>query len=165
MASGFVYLRPTQLIYFRCHGNYAEASAKAWRMMFTWMEKQRLRGVVDRGYGLAHDDPRVVPAAKCRYDACIEMTSAIRPAALDGLGHQRLPSGAYARKRHVGSHDGLADALRHMRSTWSSRHGLEVSPTRPVVELYLDDPMYVRPERLRTDICLPISFASDRIVA
>lgn len=130
--------------------------------MFAWLERHGLRGPTDRGYGLAHDDPRVCAPENCRYDACVEVPDHLPAEAFEGLTKQRLPSGAYARKRHIGPHGDLSTVMREMRLTWSSRHGLELCRKRPALEIYLDDPKFVRPERLRTDICLPIAFSSAR---
>jgi len=165
MKTGFVYLRPTTLAYVRCHGVYADASKRAWRRLFDWMDRHELRGVVRTGYGLCHDDPRSVPANSCRYDACIELPDHLVPLAFEDIAFQRLPSGAYTRQRHVGPHESIGAVMSALRKQWCGNPNLVICCERPAVEIYLDDPLEVPPERLRTDICLPITFANSQHVA
>lgn len=163
--TGFVYLRPATLVAIRANGPYHTAAASAWKRMFDWMATYRLRGRIKLGYGLAHDDPRVTPAAKCRYDACIEAPDYLPAAAYAGVMPAKLPGGPYARLRCVGPHSELGVMARRLRDEWTGKHGLELCSIRPMIEIYLDDPATCEPTRLRTDICLPIAFGSARSVA
>lgn len=156
--TGFLYLRPTELIAFRACGPYGTAAPDAWERMFRWMGQYGLRGVVNRGYGMAHDDPRVVPAENCRYDACIEVQRHLPPGATDQLVRTTLPGGPYARYRFTGPHTELGNVARRLRDEWTGRHGLGIANDRPMVEVYLDDPATCEPRRLRTDICMPVAF-------
>ena len=165
MKTGFFYLRSTNLVSFRETGAYATSAPAAWARMFAWMSRHGLRGVVNRGYGMAHDDPRTTASQDCRYDACIELSLNLNGTALADLAPQRLPGGAYARHRYIGPHTELGTVARTLREQWSSRHGLSIAPERPLVEIYLDDPSMCEPKRLRTDICLPIAFVDNRSVA
>lgn len=165
MKTGFIYLRPTELIAFRAHGPYSQSAPDAWERMFAWMGRFGLRGVVKRGFGMAHDDPRKVPGPECRYDACIELPPDLPKGARDELHDQRLPGGPYARHRFVGPHTELGRAARQLREQWASRHGLDIADDRPLVEIYLDDPAFCDAGRLRTDICLPVVFVDKRSVA
>ncbi len=165
MKTGLVYLRPANLVAFRTTGPYHRSSTEAWERMFAWMSRHGLRGKVHRGYGMALDDPRKVPAAQCRYDACIEVPDQLPLSAWSELLPQRLPGGPYARLRYVGPHSELSGIAKNLREQWTGKHGLSVCSRRPMIEIYLDDPASCRPERLRTDVCLPIAFSSSRAVA
>lgn len=165
MKTGFVYLRPTNLVCFRATGAYSVSTVEAWTRMFDWMSKHGLRGVVNRGFGMAHDDPRTTAPQNCRYDACIELPQHLQSAALVDLAPQRLPGGPYAKHRYIGPHADLGAVARSLREQWSNRHGLGIAQDRPLVEIYLDDPGFCEPKRLRTDICLPIAFVESRHVA
>ncbi len=165
MKTGLVYLRPAHLVAFRTMGPYHQSSAEAWERMFVWMSHHGLRGKVSRGYGMALDDPRKVPLARCRYDACIEVPEHLPASALNTLLPQRLPAGPYARLRCVGPHSELGATAKNLREQWSGKHGLAVCAKRPMIEIYIDDPAFCHPSRLRTDLCLPIAFSSGRAVA
>lgn len=162
---GFVYLRSSNLIGYRTVGPYSSSAPKAWSRMFDWLDRNRLRGVVTRGFGMALDDPRNVAPEQCRYDACIDLPEQLSAAAWENMMPQRLPGGAYVRRRYVGPHDAIGSAVKEMRETWCATPGIVLAPNRPLVEIYLDDPLTCPPEKLRTDLCLPIAFAEDRDVA
>lgn len=162
MTTGLVYLRPIRVAFVRCYGPYAESSAEAWDTMFAWIEKHGLRnGELDRGYGLSQDNPAITPVEKCRYDACIELPISISELDASKLNRQTLPGGAYARQRHTGPYSELTDAIRSIRDDWVPTHGLGVDPNRPLVNIHLDDPAFCPVEKLRTDLCLPVTVVSD----
>ncbi|MGD9670428.1 MAG: GyrI-like domain-containing protein [Hyphomicrobiaceae bacterium] len=161
MKLNYVYLRPTHLVSFREIGPYEHAAPAAWRKMFDWLDSQCLRGAVKRGFGMAHDDPRVTAPEKCRYEACIDMPELLPASAWEGLLPQRLPGGAYARYRHVGDHSEISGVIRDIRNSWVSSAGVTLANKRPLVEIYLDDPKFCAPEKLRTDLCLPVAFVEE----
>ena len=159
MKLNYVYLRPAHLVTFREVGPYADSAPAAWGRMFEWLDAQYLRGTVKRGFGLAHDDPRVTPPEKCRYEACIDLPDLLPVSAWEGLMPQRLPGGAYARYRHIGDHREISGVISMIRSSWCYREGVELATKRPLIEIYLDDPKFCAPDKLRTDLCLPVAFA------
>lgn len=161
----YVYLRPSQLVGFRVVGPYQESAREAWAKMFGWLDQNGLRGTVKRGYGMAFDDPRHVPAERCRYQACIDLIDEMPLSAWTEMMPQSLPGGAYVRHRHFGSHDTISNVIRDMRETWCGNHGVVLARNRPLVEIYLDDPKFCSTEKLRTDLCLPVAFAEERNVA
>lgn len=165
MKTGFVYLRPTTLVSFRETGPYIQSGPAAWQRMFTWMSRHGLRGRIDRGFGMAHDDPRITPASECRYDACIELSPQLAHVGTSELAPQRLPGGPYARHRYIGPHAELGNVARTLREQWSTRNGLAIAADRPLVEIYMDDPAFCDAQRLRTDVCLPLAFVDSRHVA
>lgn len=165
MKPSIVYLRPTYLVSYRAVGPYEESASAAWTLMFDWLDAHKLRGKVGRGFGFAHDDPRVTPPERCRYDACIDVPDGVSPATFEHMMPQRLPGGAYYRHRHVGSHSGISAAIRSIREMGIMRSGLMLAKGRPLLEIYLDDPKFCAREKLRTDLCLPVAFADELEVA
>ena len=55
MKSGFVYLRPSRLVYVRASGPYQQTIPQAWERLMGWLEKNGLHSPVGRGYGLMRD--------------------------------------------------------------------------------------------------------------
>ncbi len=155
MASGFVYLKPTEVVFFRVRGARNEAAHKAWELMNAWLDKYSLRGDIDVGYGLYSKSSK--SDTDGYYDACVKIPAFANANALRELKAQRLPGGAYARQRHNGSHRQIPGLLQRMRDEWSHSKTLKFDPCRPVLEIYLNDPQKVVPEKLRTDLCLPVS--------
>lgn len=159
--AGLVYLRPVPVVFFRAHGPYASSVNAAWTELFDWLDAHGLRKSAGRGYGLSHDNPHVVGHERCRYDACIEMTDDMSPAAIDLISTQRLAGGAYARQRHVGPYDSIRQLIVEMRDTWVPSAGLVIDHRRPLVTIYLNDPAAVAPSELKADICVPVATATD----
>ncbi len=65
-----------------------------------------------------------------------------------------LPAGPVARVTHVGAHDELPLAYFPLLA-WVHERGH--APAGPLRERYLDDPATVPPERLRTEVSVPLS--------
>ena len=162
MASiGMVYLRPVQVVYFRVTGPYATSSEKAWGEMFGWLDRHGLRQQTGRGYGLQRDNPRQVGHDACRYDACVEVPDSIDVSTLESVLMQKLPGGAYARQRHVGSYDEVRHVIVGLRDHWMSSNNLVVDARRPLVTIYLSNPDITDKLQLKADVCLPVT-AMDR---
>jgi AraC family transcriptional regulator len=125
----------------------------AYGALFRWAEEkslvQGLRGI----YGVALDDPRVVPERECRFDCCFDFGPGSEP---DGAYREVvLGGGLYAVARHVGSYDGLEEKSDFLYGTWlpDSGYGL-----RDVTGFnhYLADPDTMPPEEWETDVYIPV---------
>ncbi len=161
MSTGFVYLRPLNVAYVRVNGLYATSAKDAWERMFAWLNESGMIRSVGTGYGLLLDDPRVVDAVKCRYDACVELIDDYGRKLPDEFGIRRLPGGAYARNRHKTGNVGLGKVISSLRDNWAPARGLAVDPRRPVIEIYLDNPQLVGEDKCRVDVCLPVLAVSE----
>lgn len=156
MSTGLVYLRPQAVCYVRVRGPYAASAPQAWERLAAWADAQGLRAGVRNGYGLVRDNPRIKPAAECRYDACIEAPEGFLPDEKSGVTMQLLPGGSYARHRHVGGLAGLGQAFSWLAREWSAGRGLVVDTNRPLIEIYLKDLKTGQPGPGRMDICVPV---------
>lgn len=160
MTSGLVYLRPATVAFIRVAGARNVAADLAWAEMNAWIEKTNLRGEFERGYGLMrvdHPDGR-----GDSYDACIELPPHVEISRHRNLKLQKLPGGAYARSRHNGPHSDLNSVIGGLVEKWQNAPSLQYDPQRPTIEIYLNDPIIVAPEKLRTDVCLPVGAGASR---
>ncbi len=160
MTSSLVYLRPATVAFIRVAGARDVAADLAWAQMNAWIDATGLRGEFERGYGLMqvdHPDGR-----GDHYDACVELPPHIEISRHRNLKLQKMPGGAFARARHNGSHDGLNSVIGDLVEKWQSAASLQYDPQRPTIEIYLNDPIDVATERLRTDICLPVGAGASR---
>ncbi len=155
--TSFVYLRPQLVWYVRRTGPYNQSARDAWQVLFDWVNANKFRSQISHGFGLLRDNSSIVPPEKCRYEACIEPPTGLAEFDSSVFQIQRLPGGAYARRRHVGSTDSLRDTIAEMRDQWAPSQGLCLDNRRPLVEIYLDDPVSAPGEKRRIDICLPVS--------
>jgi AraC family transcriptional regulator len=155
--TGFVYLRPHHVAMVQARGPYAVSAAEAWDKMFDWMRKAGILKDVGTGYGLLFDDPRETPPERCRYGACIGIDHEWLKLVPEAMSLRRLPGGAYARSRHVGGPHGLGIAISKVRNEGLAQEGLMVDRTRPLIEIYLDNPFTVPVEKQRVDVCIPVA--------
>ncbi|MBV7336523.1 AraC family transcriptional regulator [Chloroflexi bacterium TSY] len=99
------------------------------------------------------DEPDV--GKEVRIDAGAIFVEGAEPTASDGLDYQTIPGGRWAIFRHVGPYDTLWQTWQGAYRDWLPTSGYELRETASF-EDYVDDPSKVAPEKLRTDIYLPI---------
>lgn len=144
---------PMTVIFAQVIGPYSESSSKAWGKVCKYAEEKKLFGFKTLFIGISHDDPRVTDEAKLRYDACIRIRKVIKP---EGeIGVKEIPGGKYAIFRHKGSYEKLMDSYSYIFGPWISESGTELDD-RPEFEVYLNAPESTKPEKLLTDIYIPI---------
>jgi DNA gyrase inhibitor GyrI len=160
--TNLVYLRPVRVLALRVTGPYSTSAAEAWDQMALWVRTRAASCQMTPGYGLLLDDPRTTAPAKCRYEACIPQQPELFGHSLRDFFVKQTPAGPYARARHVGGNIGIARAITKIRSEWASKNGLLTDPTRPLIEIYLDDPSKLPIEQQRIDVCVPVMFAHDQ---
>lgn len=159
MNSSLVYLRPINLAYVRVTGRYDESIPHAWERMFDWLESHGLNNPHGRGYGLARDNPDIVGAGNCRYDACIAITPDLEHRAMRDLGATIMPGGSFARMRRIGGYCEFHRTVAGILQTFEPGGGLKVDSKRPIVTIYLDDPRRTDPHDQRVELCVPVSVA------
>jgi AraC family transcriptional regulator len=152
-----VYLRPRAVAFTRVRGPYATSVPEAWESMFSWLDQRGFRNRVSVGYGLAHDDPRSVAGEDCRYDACVELGLDTLAEAGGEIRTQNLPGGAYVRSRVIGSYHAISKALVSVRDQWLPGQRFSMDKGRPVIAIYLSDPLLVAEGARKADVCLPIA--------
>jgi AraC family transcriptional regulator len=84
--------QPVRVAYLRYTGPFGEPVGKFWRATVgPWLADH---GLVDcPRYGVALDDSRKIPPAKCRYDACVELPPGLT---LPDAESRTLAGGRYA---------------------------------------------------------------------
>lgn len=157
MSSRFVYLRPTRLVFVRQLGAYETSVVAAWERLYSWMRQRGLQADGGSFYGLVRDNPAKVPAGKCRYDACIELPLNLDTAAMAEIQVQRLPAGAYSRHKYVGRYDNIAATTLPICNEQIPALGLRVAEERPMVVIYMADPLRRDADQLKAEICVPVS--------
>ena len=105
---------------------------------------------------LYHDDPETTPSEQLQSDAAIVLPkNTLLP---EGITEIRIPAGEYASALHVGPYEQLGDAWARFMGEWlpasTYRFGGGVS-----YEVYLNNPMQVPKEQLRTEMRIPITHA------
>lgn len=103
--------------------------------------------------GIAHDDPDVTPAEKCRYDCCIVIQADYNPG--NSINVNDLPGGKYAvyKVRHTAEDIGKAWA--DLFTAWLPDSGFQVDD-RPVFERYMPGERDRETGGVSCEICVPV---------
>jgi AraC family transcriptional regulator len=147
-------IKDIELFYVRATGEYRQSVEESWNKIIEYAYKNNLFGKIKARYGIAHDNPNVIESEKIRYDACIETDDiGLEP---DGdVTSKIITGGTYAKFVHVGSYEDL-DKAHEALSNWIIDSGIELR-NAPVFHKYLDlDPREMEPEKLQTEIYVPI---------
>ena len=103
---------------------------------------------------LFYDDPESTPADQLRSDAGITVPAgATLP---QGLTEHHVPAGAYASTLHVGPYEQLGDTWARLMGEWLPASGRRIKDDAPSYEVYLNTPMTVPKNELRTEIRIPV---------
>jgi AraC family transcriptional regulator len=146
--------KPRKVVYVQSIGEYSgTGTAEAWQEVFNFVKSKRLFSWRMEMIGVSHDDPQITEADKCRYDACITVSREVKPEGKVGV--KTLEGGPYAVFRYQGPYSGLGEAYSYIYRTWLPGSGKELRD-HPCFEKYLNDPNKVRPEKLLTEIHVPV---------
>jgi AraC family transcriptional regulator len=104
--------------------------------------------------GVVHDDPDVTPPEQLRYDAAIAATRPVDPAG--DIASAQIPAGDYAVALHIGPYNRIFDSYAHLCGIWLPRQGRELRGA-PALEFYFNSPATTSPEKLRTELWLPLT--------
>jgi AraC family transcriptional regulator len=143
---------PRRVAFIRHVGPYQECGPVFERMM-AWAGRNGLFGPGTMVLGIGHDDPEVTPPDKIRYDACVTA-----PPHVQGEGEVRIQTiegGPYAILKLVGPYEGLPAAYRWLYGTWLPTSGRETR-NAPAYEVYVNSPQDTPPDKLLTEIYLPL---------
>jgi AraC family transcriptional regulator len=146
-------LKPKKAIYVQTLGNYNQSAEKAWDTLCDFAKKKKLFGFSTEFIGISHDDPKVTDSEKLRYDACIVVKKEVAP---EGeIGVQEITGGKYAVFTHKGPYEKLENSYDYIFGKWLHESGNELR-NAPCFEKYLNGPEKTKPEKLRTEIYVPI---------
>lgn len=151
-----IYLSSTNLASVELVGPYCDTVPRAWGQLFDWLTRSQNHEKPGRGYGLAFDDPRAVPAAACRYMAGVVIPAGWKACDKNIVNQYRFSGGAYAWRQHRGDYGHMGGVVSSVREDWLPANGLMLDAARPVVTIYYDDPRLVPGEHQFADICVPV---------
>jgi len=145
---------PVTRVAFVRHVGPFDGAGAAWQKLMAWAGPKGLLGPGLRMLGIVQDDPEITAPEKLRYDAALVVREGLAPSGEVGI--QEVGPGEYAVALHIGPYDTLGETYMRMCGEWLPTSGRELA-SAPAVEFYLNSPMSVSPDQLRTEICLPLS--------
>lgn len=144
---------PTAVAYFRYIGPLGAPVGEFWTdKVAPWMAENSLSGRTR--YGIAHDDPQITDASKCRYDAAVELPL---DAVVSGQPHRTtLPGGRYACMPFKGNGRDIDDAWNRLLREWLPDSGLQLD-ARPCLEHYAPQASFdEKTGTFECEICIPV---------
>lgn len=143
-------LDPIHVARVRHVGPYADVDP-CFERLFRWAAS--IGASTGRVLTLSYDDPETTAADRLRVDACVELRTGEDPPPGVELGP--VGGGRYAVYRLVGPYDGIPAAYGRLLGEWLRQSG-ESADDRPRMELYRRAQADTLPERLVTDLCVPL---------
>jgi len=145
---------PTPVAYFRHTGPYGASVERFWKeQVAPWMAQNDLFG--RPRFGIALDDPTVTEAARCRYDAGVEVPA---DAVLAGQAQRStLPGGRFACMPFEGTSAEVDAAWQRLLRDWLPASGLQVD-SRPFIEHYPPEARFDPATGVfNCTLCLPVT--------
>lgn len=146
-------VKAKRLIYAQALGAYDESSQKAWQQVCDYAKQKHLFGFRTEFIGISFDDPTVTDSEKLRYNACLTVSKEVKPEA--EIGVMEIPEGKYAIFTHKGPYEELNSSYNYIYGQWLSQNKVTLRD-EPCLENYLNSPDKTRPEKLLTEIMVPI---------
>lgn len=143
-----------KVIYIRLVGKYSELDfpgtyAKLWG--FVKAKKLFTAGI--EHLCVYYDDPNVTESAKLRTEVCLVVH---KPVEAEGeIEVKELAGGRYARFLYQGPYTNLGAVYDTIFSEWLPESRYEIRDA-PVFEKYISNPERVAPEKLKTEIYIPV---------
>lgn len=146
-------IKSKRLIYAQALGAYDESSKKAWERVCGYAKEKHLFGFRTEFIGISFDDPTVTDSEKLRYNACLTVSKEVKPEA--EIGVMEIPEGKYAIFTHKGPYEQLNSSYNYIYGPWLAESKVELR-NEPCLENYLNAPEKTKPEKLLTEIMIPI---------
>lgn len=147
-------LSPIPIVMIRHRGPYEELSSEFDRL-WEWVTANGVPAA--RTIGIYWDNPDYVSARQLRSAACVEVPVTYQLMDRGGLPLElsQIVGGTYATTRFVGPYEELAPVWSRLTQQIEGGMGRRIS-SDPAFEIYVNDPSDTPPDRLITDLYMPV---------
>lgn len=147
-------LETKKAIYIRLTGNYMDNDyGGTWTRLWAYVKEQKLFSAGIEHICIYHDDPQVTESDRLRTDICLVLKN---PAVPKGeIGIKEINGGKYAVFLYQGPYSYLNAVYDRIYSQWLPTSGYKLG-TSDCFEKYLNHPDRTAPEKLKTEIYIPI---------
>ncbi len=147
---------PERCVAFVRHVGPYDQVGTAWATLMKWGWSKMLFGKPQM-FGLCYDDPDVTPPDRLRYDACLVVRRTTKPKG--DIQVRTMPETTYAFALHEGALKQVGDTYSRLLA-WIAAEKIDGRRWQlgdpPSLERYLADPRKVPPEKMRTEIGMPV---------
>ena len=146
-------LKPRKVIFVHGIGTYKDVAGVCWEKVCGFAKKNRLFGFSTEFIGISYDDPNVTEPDRCRYEACLTVSKEVKP---EGeIGFKIIPGGRHLVIKYKGPYEGFHEVYDYIFGKYIHENNLELKE-EPCFENYLNSPEKTKPEKLLTEIFIPV---------
>ncbi len=142
-----------RIAYMRQIGPYGSSNIQLMQKLKKWAITRGLLTESSVILGIAHDDPGITPAEKCRYDTCLVISDDYELE--NRVCESRLPGGKYGIIRAEHSAEAIKKAWKDIFTSWLPESGYQIDD-RPVFERYTGAAIDITIEPVTCEICIPL---------
>jgi AraC family transcriptional regulator len=142
-----------RIAYMRRIGAYGPDNVQLMQKLKKWAITRDLLGGSSMILGIAHDDPDVTPAERCRYDACIVIPKEYELE--KDINESVFPGGRYAVFKVDHTAEAISGAWDDIFSVWLPDSGYQMD-SRPLFERYIGAAVDIKIEPVSCEICIPV---------
>ena len=147
-------LEPKQAIYLKLTGNYQTLNfGDAWGRLWRYVKENKLFSAGIEHVAIYYDDPKVTEESKLRTDICLVLPKKTDPKG--EIGVKTIEGGKYAMFLYTGSYEHLGAVYDTIYGKWLPESGQRLRNYH-CFEKYINNPDKTSPEKLKTEIYVPI---------
>ena len=136
-------------------GPYPTSAPQAWDQFFAWLGKQNeIQPKQLIGFGL--DDPFCTPEHLIRYVAGATFEGSAKSSPEEKIHLMQIKGGTYGIYTMKGPYHNMPQAFAKLKNEWLPSTDHQVDFSRPLLEVYLNDPSKVSEDEYLTDLHLPL---------
>lgn len=147
-------IEPKQAIYVELTGEYSSLDfGGTWQRLWQFVKENKLFSAGIEHIAFYFDDPRVTEASQLRTHICLVIR---KPAEQQGdIGVKTIEGGKYAKFLYQGPYSNLSAVYDAIYSRWLPESGCTLRDC-PWFEKYINNPGNTSPEKLKTEIYIPV---------
>lgn len=153
-APKIVEIEAKQAIYIKLTGKYGSLDfSGSWQRLWQFVKEHKLFTAGMEHIAIYHDDPKVTESDKLRTDICLVVKKDVKPQG--DIGVKEIKAGKFAMFHYQGAYSNLDAVYDMIYGKLLLENGLRLRDY-PCFEKYLNHPDRTEPEKLKTEIYIPV---------
>lgn len=149
-----VELEPKTVLFISATGMYEPSIFQtSFQQMWSEVKRQNIFSAGIEHICLCYDNPQITESENIRYDICLRICKPAEPN--ENVGVKEIEGGRYAMFTYIGEYSKISPAYDKIYGELLAKGGFELRGNYSF-EKYVSDPSRVSPEKLKTEIYIPI---------